>query len=326
MNAYSKIGENEVLVKVGACCISETGRSGKLNSEQASNISRKGDALRKSETAEGDSFAGEIVRTGRAVIDLNAGDLICVSEGAGRGLSEYAVVNAAECLLLNSLPEAASDRLAAAEAGALTGSLLHAYHAIFGDGRGFQPGGAVAVVGASTAGLAAIALARACGAGKIISLEPGEEKRLLAKQMGADYVYNPITLQEQNVILSDLILDITDHAGVTLQVNTGLRGSFAVELPEECLEEHARVVCISDPAELPDADKNDLRQKERRAVIRLMASGRIDMRKSITTRIALSDYRMLTKAGLPDYAGSTVVSQYYESLTAVFGGDSDLVV
>ena len=47
------------------------------------------------------------------------------------------------------------------------------------------------MVGAGPIGLAAIALVRAAGAGRIIAFEPSEGRRELARAMGADEVFDP---------------------------------------------------------------------------------------------------------------------------------------
>ncbi|WP_010544565.1 Zn-dependent alcohol dehydrogenase [Sphingomonas elodea] len=62
--------------------------------------------------------------------------------------------------------------------------------AIFNDSR-VRPGESVAVIGAGGIGLAAVNAARIAGAGQIIALDPVEEKRALARKMGATHVLDP---------------------------------------------------------------------------------------------------------------------------------------
>ena len=52
------------------------------------------------------------------------------------------------------------------------------------------------VFGAGPIGLAATALAKTSGAAKIIVFEISDIHRKLAKEMGADYVYDPLELEK----------------------------------------------------------------------------------------------------------------------------------
>ena len=75
--------------------------------------------------------------------------------------------------------------------GALVEPTGVAYIAIFVSAGGFMPGASVGVVGAGPIGLAAIALARAAGAGRIVAFEVAEGRRELATAMGADHRAGP---------------------------------------------------------------------------------------------------------------------------------------
>lgn len=67
----------------------------------------------------------------------------------------------------------------------------------------------VLITGAGPIGLMAIAVARACGAGKIIVTEVSELRKNLARKMGATYVLDP---NKDNIF--ELIMDITNGLGV----------------------------------------------------------------------------------------------------------------
>src|SRR2546422_9737392 len=60
--------------------------------------------------------------------------------------------------------------------------------------EGFKPGGVVAVYGTGPIGFAAIALARAAGASRVIAFEVSPVRQALARQVGADEVHNPVEL------------------------------------------------------------------------------------------------------------------------------------
>ena len=59
---------------------------------------------------------------------------------------------------------------------------------------------------------------RIAGAAKVIAFEVSEERRKMAKKFGADYVFNPIELQEQGLTSRDVLMDVTNGWGVDLQI------------------------------------------------------------------------------------------------------------
>ncbi|HEY8800578.1 MAG TPA: alcohol dehydrogenase catalytic domain-containing protein, partial [Candidatus Limnocylindrales bacterium] len=162
----------------------------------------------------GHEFAGVVEAVGPAVRDFAPGDLVCAEEiawcgdclacRAGRpnnctrieelGFSfdgahaEYVVTRARYCWSLAPLAEAGISAEGIFQLGALVEPTGVAYVALFVSAGGFMPGSAVGVVGAGPIGLAAIALARAAGAGRIVAFEVAEGRRRLATTMGADQV------------------------------------------------------------------------------------------------------------------------------------------
>jgi threonine 3-dehydrogenase len=85
----------------------------------------------------------------------------------------------------------------------------------------------VAVTGCGAIGLFSIAVAKACGAAKVLAVEVNEHRRAVAAQMGADVVLNPAT---DNVV--ERIKDETGGTGVDVLlemsgVPTAIRTGFA---------------------------------------------------------------------------------------------------
>jgi threonine dehydrogenase-like Zn-dependent dehydrogenase len=93
-----------------------------------------------------------------------------------------------------------------------------AYNAVIERAGGIRPGDNVVICGAGPVGLAACAILKRQGAGKVILSEPSPERSAMAKQVGADHVINP--LQDSFV---ESVLDLTKGMGASLFLEaTGL--------------------------------------------------------------------------------------------------------
>ncbi|KAH9925051.1 alcohol dehydrogenase GroES domain protein [Epithele typhae] len=101
--------------------------------------------------------------------------------GGGGGLSEYVCVDPS---LVYALPDGMS-----LEAGALVEPLTVAWHAV--KGSKMQPGASVLVCGAGPVGLLVLKVAKALGASWVAVSEPAVKRRQLAKEHGADAVFDP---------------------------------------------------------------------------------------------------------------------------------------
>lgn len=205
---------DEVVIRVGACGICGS---------DLHFVERDPDGymlypgLVRAPVTTGHEFAGVVEAVGATVTDLRPGDLVCAEEiawcgeclacRAGRpnnctrieelGFSfdgahaEYVAVRARYCWSLAPLAEAGIPPDRALQHGALVEPTGVAYVALFVSAGGFMPGSSVGVVGAGPIGLAAIALVRAAGAGRILAVEVVERRRELAVEMGADDVVDP---------------------------------------------------------------------------------------------------------------------------------------
>ncbi|MCP4395709.1 MAG: alcohol dehydrogenase catalytic domain-containing protein [bacterium] len=93
-----------------------------------------------------------------------------------------------------------------------------AYNAVIERAGGIRPGDNVVICGAGPVGLAACAILKRQGAGKVILSEPSPERSAMAKSIGADHVINP--LQDSFV---EAVLELTDGMGAALFLEaTGL--------------------------------------------------------------------------------------------------------
>ncbi len=93
-----------------------------------------------------------------------------------------------------------------------------AYNAVIERGGGIRPGDNVVICGSGPIGIAAIAILKRAGAAKVILSEPEPARAELGKQMGADFVVNPL---KEN--FAERVLDLTNGMGASLFLEaTGL--------------------------------------------------------------------------------------------------------
>ena len=231
--------------------------------------------------------------------DMEFGELGFTHDGA---MAEYVVVRERYVWKIDAIREAVGSDEKAFEAGSLVEPTSVSYHAMFNRAGGFKPGAYVVVWGAGPIGLAAIALAKAAGAGKVIAFEISPIRKELAKVMGADYVFDPMELEKKGVEPWERIMDVTGGEGADMHVEAA--GAPHVIVPQmlKSLAVGAKIVQIGRaPKEVPMY--LEILQVRRvqvfgsqghsgwgtfKNVIRLMASGKIDMTKIITSRFKLS--------------------------------------
>lgn len=189
----------------------------------------------------GHEFTGEIVEVGEGVTKFKVGDRVAVEPiwGCGEcaackkgnyntcvkmqsyglhengGFAEYVIVKENN---LFALPDSLSYELAALVEP--TAVVLHAIR-----NSSFKVGDRVAVFGAGPIGLLLSESLRAAGASKIFVVEVNEQRRELAKEMGADIVIDP-TKEDAVKIIQELTnggVDVSyDAAGVDATFNSAL--------------------------------------------------------------------------------------------------------
>jgi threonine dehydrogenase-like Zn-dependent dehydrogenase len=280
--------------------------------------------LTKFPTILGHEFSGEVVETGAEVADLQAGDMVTAEEmiwcGSCRpcrdglpnhclnleeigftipgAFAEYIVVGARYCWQIDELASHYGDRDEAYEAGATVEPVSVAYNGIFERGGGFRPGSYVVIYGAGPIGLAAVALCRAAGAAKIVAFEPSPVRRQLAAELGADHAFDP-----REVPPHEIVMELTGGEGSDLHIEAA--GAPQVTLPEieQSLAINARVVQIGRASRRVPLYLETFQVRRAQifgsqghsghgvfpSVVRLMASGRIDMRPIITARFPLEE-------------------------------------
>ena len=277
----------------------------------------------------GHEFSGEVIETGKDVRDLRVGDLVTVEEMIWCGecvpcrngwpnqclnleeigftidgaMAEQLVVGAKYCWPINALAEVYGSQEAACEAGALCEPTSVAYNGMFVRAEGFKPGGVVAVYGTGPIGFAAIALARAAGASRVIAFEVSPVRQALARQVGADEVHNPVELAKAGSSPHEAVRQASAAAGADMAVEAAGAPVRTIPEMEASLAIGGKVVIIGRAAERAPMYLEHFQTHAAQLygaqghsgygtfqnVIRLMASRRIDLRPIITSRFSLGE-------------------------------------
>lgn len=232
--------------------------------------------------------------------NLEYGELGFTHDGA---MADYVVVKERYVWKIDALLDRYGNEERVFEAGSLVEPTSVAYHAIFNRAGGFKPGSYIVVWGAGPIGLAAISLAKASGAGKIIAFEISPVRKELAKMVGADHVFDPAELSKGGVEPWEKVMDVTGGEGADMHVE-------AAGAPEKTLPQMQKSLAIGGkiawigraPMAVPiyleifQVRRAQLFGSQGHSgwrtfgnVIRLMAAGRIDMAQIITSRFKLDD-------------------------------------
>jgi threonine dehydrogenase-like Zn-dependent dehydrogenase len=312
-------GPDEVLVRVRACgvCGSDVHMSEK---DDEGYVVYPG--MMSTPVVTGHEFSGVVESVGEDVVDLEPGDAVCSEEIAWCGEcyacraglfnycerlgelgftfngahAEYVVTKAKYCWPIGEMLQMLGDERGF-RAAALVEPTSVAYVGMFVQAS-FLPGASVSVIGGGPIGLAAVGLARAAGAGRVVAFETVDTRRRLAEEMGADAVYDPLSLGEGG--MAQVALEETKGRGVDMWVEaSGAEG--VIDAATGALAPTATVVLVGrgphrasiDPERLV-VTGGGLRGSLGHSgagtfgnVIRLMASGRLDMSRIVTDPVDL---------------------------------------
>jgi L-iditol 2-dehydrogenase len=246
----------------------------------------------------GHEWAGEIVETGGKVTGFAAGDRVvgeCVVGPGGRDHFGFSIDGAhaeffvAKAEWLHQLPESVSWT-----AGALVEPFSVAYNATRQAGR-VDPSDTVAVLGAGPIGLLCAMAAAACNA-RVILMEPQENRRAWAAQVGAEAALDPAASG-----FTDAVADLTGGRGFDVVIESA--GSpAAMSAALDIAGQRARVVFVGiDARGTAEAALGMIQAKELRitgmigsaqvwpATIRLLARGVVDPTVLVTGHFSLPD-------------------------------------
>jgi len=272
----------------------------------------------------GHEFSGKVVEAGKNVTTLKVGDMVTVEEmiWCGRcipcrngfpnhcanleeigftipgAFANYIAVDEKFCWKINAIAERFGDEKKAYEVAAMTEPSCVSYNAMFSRAGGFKPGHYVAIFGTGAIGLAATGLARAAGAGMIAAFEVSPQRRELAKKVGAEFVYDPREAKP-----SDVLMELSKGEGFNYFVEAAGAPDRVLPEVEKALAINAKVVQIGRAAQkVPMYLENyQVRRSQFYGaqghsgdenfpnVIRLVASGRLDLSPIVTGRYKLAD-------------------------------------
>lgn len=195
-----EIGPRDVLIQVKAC--------GVCGTDVHIYEGDKGAAEVTPPTILGHEFSGVVVETGAEVENCRAGDRVCIDpncycgtcEPCRNGVAHYCenmigygtTVNGgfAEYCAVNERQVYQLGENTSFEQGAMAEPVACCLHGI--DMCEIQPGHQVVVIGGGMIGLLMMQLAKLAGAAKVALLEPVENKRAVAKKLGADICIDPV--------------------------------------------------------------------------------------------------------------------------------------
>ena len=316
-----KPGPKEVLLEVQACGVCGSDIHFYETDEQGYILYP---GLTKFPTILGHEFSGKVVETGPEVTIPKAGDMVTVEEmiWCGRcipcrngypnhctnleelgftvpgGFASHIAIDEKFCWPIDTIAERFGDEEKAYEVGALTEPTCVSYNAMFERAGGFRPGHYVSVFGAGPVGLAAIGLAKAAGAGLIAAFETSPQRRELAGMVGADHVYDP-----REISPSQVMTELSKGAGFDFHVEAAGAPYLTIPEMEKALAINGKVVQIGRAAQRVPMYLEAFQVRRSQAfgaqghsghenfpnVIRMVASGRLDLSPIITARYSLDD-------------------------------------
>jgi threonine dehydrogenase-like Zn-dependent dehydrogenase len=310
---------DEVLIRIKACgvCGSDIHF---YETDDAGYILYPG--LTKFPTILGHEFSGVIEEVGKDVKGLVPGDMVTAEEMIWCGhctpcrngfpnhcenleeigftipgaFAQYIAVGAKYCWRINDFEARFGSKEKAFEVGALTEPTCVTYNAMFSRAGGFKPGAYVVVFGTGAIGLAAVGLSKAAGAGKVIAFETSPQRRELATKVGADHVYDPRAVKP-----AEVVMDLTAGQGADFFVESAGAPQVTIPEMEKSLGINAKVVQIGRAAqrvpiylETFQVRRSQLYGSQGHSgdanfpnVIRLVASGKLDLSPIITARFDL---------------------------------------
>jgi threonine dehydrogenase-like Zn-dependent dehydrogenase len=280
--------------------------------------------LTKFPTITGHEFSGKVIELGKEVTQLKVGDMVTVEEMVWCGrcipcrngypnhcanleeigftipgaFANYIAVDEKLCWKIDAIAERFGSEEMAYEVGALSEPTSVSYNALFERGGGFRPGHYFSVFGAGPIGLAAIGLAKAAGAGMIVAFEISPQRRELAKLVGADYVYDP-----KEVTPHTVLMELSKGEGFNFLYEASGVPELVIPEMEKSLAINGKIVQTGRAAKRVPIYLETLQVRRSQLfgsqghsghenfpnVIRLVASGRLDLSPIITARYKLNE-------------------------------------
>ncbi|MBF0343866.1 MAG: alcohol dehydrogenase catalytic domain-containing protein [Nitrospirae bacterium] len=189
------------------------------------------------------------------------------------------------------------------DVGALIEPIGCAYNGLFISGGGFKPGSTVVVYGAGPIGLAAVALSRLAGANLIIAFDCIDTRLGIAKTLGADFVFNVSSLTKGGTTAAQEVLSITHGAGAEVQIEAAGVAPYTIPQMQASLANNGKIIYLGRAASTAALTLDSLVTGASSIigsrghsgngiyhyVIKLIASGRLNVREIITSRYSFKD-------------------------------------
>ncbi len=315
-----EVGPQDVLLEIQACGVCGSDMHF-YETDEEGYIMYPG--LTKFPSILGHEFSAKVVETGKDVVNLKVGDYVTVEEmiWCGRctacrngypnhcenleeigftidgAFAKYLAVDEKFCWKVDGILERYGLEKGL-EMAALSEPTSVSYNAMFERGGGFRPGHFVSVFGTGPIGLAAIGLAEAAGAGMIVGFEVSPQRRELAKLVGADYVYDP-----REVSPHEVLMELSKGAGFDFQVEAAGAPQLTVPEMEKAMAINSKIIQIGRAAQKVPMYLETFQVRRSQFfgaqghsghetfpnVIRMVASGRLDLSPIITARYGLED-------------------------------------
>jgi threonine dehydrogenase-like Zn-dependent dehydrogenase len=209
--------------------------------------------------------------------------------------AQYLVVGSKYCWKVDGILERFGEQVGY-DVAALSEPTCVSYNAMFSRAGGFKPGAFVCVFGAGPIGLAAIGLAEAAGAGKIVTFEVSPQRREIAKKIGADEAYDP-----RQVKIHEVLNGLSQGEGFDFFVEAAGVPELVLSEAEKSLAINAKIVQIGRAAKQVPMYLESFQVRRSQfygaqghsgdanfpSVIRLVAGGRLNLLPIITSRYGL---------------------------------------
>jgi threonine dehydrogenase-like Zn-dependent dehydrogenase len=269
----------------------------------------------------GHEFSAKVAEVGKEVKSLKVGDPVTVEEmiwcgyctpcrngfpnhcenleelgfTIDGGFANYIAVGAKYCWKVDGILERYGEELGY-DVAALSEPCSVSYNGMFSRAGGFKPGAYVGVFGAGPIGLAAIGLAEAAGAGKIIAFETSPQRRALAEKIGAEKAYDP-----RQVVPHEVLMEASHGEGIDFFVEAAGVPELSIPEMEKALAINAKIVQIGRAAQRVPIYLESFQVRRSQlygaqghsgdanfpSVIRLVAGGRMNLAPIITARYGL---------------------------------------
>jgi len=270
----------------------------------------------------GHEYAGEVVEVGSAVTRVKPGDLVAVEAQVNcgncraclRGLAanceflldrgftldggtaELSVAHERNCWPLTDVAERHGERVAY-DVGALVEPASVVYNCMINRAGGFRPGDTVAVFGCGPIGLAAVGLAGALGAGRVLAIDLAAAKLEIAAALGATATFDPASGDA-----AQWLLEQTGGVGADMIVDASGAGHVVMPAAVAAIAVGGKIASVGANFKPVEVDTLALMFRSASifyslghlgggfpAVIALHAAGKLDLTKMITGRYGLDD-------------------------------------